>query len=80
MDFDHRIRMGAGISWLKLSPYDAGKDNIPFYLDKILNNGTNAYLVHPALQFAYINLFLEFVYYKKGKWQFSIPRQGAYQG
>ena len=74
LDFDHRISMGIGVSWLKLSKYESGQDNTPFYLDKILP-GPPADTVHPALQFSYINLFLEYVYYKKGRWQFSIPLQ-----
>lgn len=74
LDFDHRISFGLGVSWLKLSGYDAGKGNTPFYLDKILP-GPPVDTVHPALQFRYINLFMEYVYYKKGRWQFSIPLQ-----
>ena len=75
LDFDHRIRIGAGLSMLKLSPYETGRDNTPFYLDKIISDTAGTYLVHPELQFRYVNLFLEYVYYKSGKWQFSIPIQ-----
>jgi len=75
LDFDHRIRIGAGLSILKLSPYEPGSDNTPFYLDKIITDTVGVHLVHPALLFRYINLFAEYVYYKSGRWQFSIPIQ-----
>jgi len=75
LDFDHRIRIGAGLSMLKLSPYEPGRDNTPFYLDKIVTDTGGTYTFHPALEFRYVNLFLEYVYYKSGKWQFSIPIQ-----
>jgi len=75
LDFDNRIRMGIGLSWLKLGDYKAGKSNVPFYLDRILTNVSGTHTVHPALQFRYVNLFVEYVYYKAGKWQFSFPIQ-----
>ena len=75
LDFDSRIKMGLGVSWLKLSKYAIGKDNTPFYLDKSIIDLSGLHTVHPALQFRYVNLFLEYVYYKAGKWQFSIPIQ-----
>lgn len=75
LDFDNRIRMGAGISWLKLADYKVGENNIPFYLDKSFTDASGPHTVHPALQFRYVNLFVEYVYYKAGKWQFSFPIQ-----
>ena len=75
LDFDHRIGMGIGISWLQLSRYDARRDNTPFYLDKVIVNSAAASIVHPELQFSYVNLFVEYTYFKTGKWQFSVPVQ-----
>jgi hypothetical protein len=71
VDFDSRIKLGFGVSWLKLSKHEVGKNNIPFYID--INSGI--YELHPALQFRYANLFIEYVYFKTGKWEFSIPIQ-----
>jgi hypothetical protein len=73
LDFDNRIKMGIGISWLKLSKYHIGRDNTPFYIDKYIADQSGLQIVHPELQFRYVNLFVEYVYYKTGKWQFSIP-------
>lgn len=75
VDFNNHIRMGAGISWLKLGNYDLAKDNTPFYLDKSFTDSSGPHTVHPFLQFRYLNLFLDYVYYNKGPWQFSIPVQ-----
>jgi hypothetical protein len=75
VDYGNRIRMGAGISWLQLSNYEKGKDNTPFYLDKSFTDSSGPHTVHPALQFRYVNLFLDYVYYNSGRWQFSIPIQ-----
>ncbi|HEY4800056.1 MAG TPA: hypothetical protein VII99_13335 [Bacteroidia bacterium] len=69
LDFDHRIRIGAGISWLQLSSYKAGRDNSPFYLD----NTIGSVIVHPELKFTYADLFIEYVYFDSKKWQFSVP-------
>jgi len=73
LDFDNRIRFGVGVSWLKLGAFDIGKDNTPFYLDKIILTLSGIDTIHPSLQFRYINLFVEYVYYNSSKWQFSIP-------
>lgn len=75
VDFDQRISMGAGISWLKRPSYEIGQNNLPFYLDKIIVESSGNSVIHPALQFRYLNLFLEYVYYKTGKWHFSLPIQ-----
>ncbi len=75
VDYNNHIRMGLGISWLKLGDYDPGADNTPFYLDKTVIDPSGVYTLHPALQFRYINVFLDYVYFKSGKWQFSIPIQ-----
>lgn len=75
LDFNHTVRVGAGLSWLQLSSYKNGKDNSPFYLDKTFSDASGVYTVHPALEFRYINLFFEYVYYQSKKWQFSVPLQ-----
>lgn len=74
-DFNHTVRVGAGVSWLKLSTYDPGRNNIPFYLDKTISDASGIYIVHPALDFRYMNVFFEYVYFNSGKWQFSVPLQ-----
>ena len=74
-DYNHCVRVGAGISWLKLSPYKTGIDNTPFYLDNTLIDTTGIYYTHPALKFWYVNVFFEYVYFNSRKWQFSIPLQ-----
>jgi hypothetical protein len=71
LDFDSRIKLGFGVSWLKLLKYEVGKNNTPFYID--INAGVDE--LHPALQFRYANLYIEYVYFKTGKWEFSIPIQ-----
>jgi hypothetical protein len=74
LDFGHRVRFGLGVSWLQLSPYQKGADNTPFYLDKIITNtqGKND-TVHPALSFSHYDIYLEYVFYKTKRWQFSVP-------
>ncbi len=76
LDFNHTVRVGAGYSVLRLSNHKDGTDNTPFYLDKTIKNisGIDT-TVHPELQFSYINLFFEYVYFKSKKWQFSVPLQ-----
>jgi hypothetical protein len=74
LDFNHRVRTGLGLSWLQLSPYREGKDNTPFYLDKIIINAQGkADTVHPALSFGHFDWYLEYVFYKTKHWQFSVP-------
>lgn len=74
LDFGHRVRFGLGVSWLQLSPYRKGRDNTPFYLDKfILNSQGKTDTVHPALSFTHFDLYLEYVFYKTKRWQFSVP-------
>ena len=75
LEFNRRISMGVGISWLKRPPYEPAQNNLPFYLDKLLVEPTGSSVIHPALQFRYLNLFFEYVYYKTGKWHFSLPIQ-----
>ena len=75
LDFDSRIKFGMGISWLKLSKYEVGRNNTPFYIDKTFADLSGYHTVHPALQFRYVNLFVDYVYYNVGKWQFSVPVQ-----
>lgn len=75
LNFNNHIKMGVGISWLKLGDYKVGTDNTPFYLDKSFIDATGPHTVHPYLQFRYLNFFLDYVYYKSGKWEFSIPIQ-----
>jgi hypothetical protein len=75
IDFDNRIRMGVGLSWLKLPDYRSDRDNTPFFISKSFTDYSGFHTVHPALQFRYLNFFLDYVYYKNGKWQFSIPIQ-----
>lgn len=74
-EFNHTVRVGAGISWLQLSPPEAGKDNTPFYLDKTFSDASGIHTVHPALEFRYASLFFEHVYFNSRKWQFSVPMQ-----
>lgn len=75
LEFNHTVRVGAGVSWLNLSPYDSRKENSPFYLDKTFSDTAGIHVVHPALDFRYVNVFFEYVYYNSGKWQFSVPLQ-----
>ena len=75
LEFNHRVRIGAGISWLQLSRYKKGIDNKPFYLDKTFSDASGIYTVHPALQFRYVHLFFEYIYFRNRKWQCSIPLQ-----
>jgi hypothetical protein len=75
VDFNNHIRFGAGISWLKLSGYKPGRNNSPFYLDKIMYDsaGNISDTVHPALSFVYGHLIAEYIFFRTEKWQFGIP-------
>lgn len=75
LDFNHTVRVGAGVSWLQLSNYKTGSDNTPFYLDKVIIDSTGTYTAHPALNFFYVNVFFEYIYFNSRKWQFSVPMQ-----
>ncbi len=67
VDFNNTVRIGAGISWLYVSPYENGRDNTPFHIISGIDT--------MKLQFRYINLFFEYIYFKSKKWQFSVPLQ-----
>jgi len=76
LDFNHHIRTGIGLSWLQLAPYNKRRDNTPFYLDKIITDAQGkADTVHPALTFRYADWYVEYIFYKSKRWQFSIPLQ-----
>lgn len=77
MEWSRTVRIGAGISWLKLSRYRAGIDNTPFYLDKQFSDLDGIHTVHPALEFRYVNVFFEYVYFHSRKWQFSVVLQAG---
>jgi len=75
-EFNHHIRFGGGINWLKLPDYEAGRDNTPFYLQKIIIDSTGkADTLHPALKLSYFNYYVEYIFYRTRHWQFSIPIQ-----
>ncbi len=67
LDFNHTVRVGLGLSLLQVSSYENGRDNTPFY--------TISGIDTMKLQFRYINLFFEYIYFKSKKWQFSVPLQ-----
>ena len=74
LDFNHYISTGLGLSWLDLSSYVKGTDNTPFYLDKVIISPLGKPdTVHPALRFHYFSWFVNCVFYKNNRWQFSIP-------
>lgn len=76
LDFNHHIRTGVGLSWLQLSPYKTGRNNSPFYLDKIITDVKGrSDTVHPALSFRYFDVYAEYIFYKSKRWQFSVPLQ-----
>lgn len=76
VEFNHHIRFGGGINWLKLPDYRADIDNTPFYLEKIIiDSAGKSDTLHPALQFSYFNYFVEYIFYRTRHWQFSIPLQ-----
>ncbi|MFH1005090.1 MAG: hypothetical protein V1781_06310 [Bacteroidota bacterium] len=74
VDFDNRIRICGGISWLNRSPYSNTKNNAPFYFEKIIIDSLgNTHTLHSALRFVYFDSYIEYVFYRTTKWQFSIP-------
>lgn len=78
MEWNRIVRIGVGVSWLKLSPYKVGIDNIPFYFDKQISDSTGVlYTVHPALKFRYANVFFEYIYFYSRRWQFSVLLQAG---
>src|ERR1051326_560101 len=64
LNFNRTVAVGAGISWLLLSPPESGKDNTPFYLEKTFTDASGVHTVYPALRFRYINFFFEYVYFR----------------
>jgi hypothetical protein len=77
VDFNHTVRVGVGVSWLKLSRYKEGRDNTPFYLDKIFSDASGTYVVHPKLELRYVHVFFEYVYFHSRRWLFSVPLQAG---
>ena len=75
LDFDHRIILGAGVSWLQLPSYSDSRSNSPFYFDKTVTDTSGTYVVHPSLKFVYANVYAEYIYFRSKKWLFSIPVQ-----
>ena len=75
LKFNDLVTVGAGVSWLQLSPYNKARNNDPFYLDKQFSDAQGNYTVHPELNFRYVDVFFEYVYYRNKKWQFSVPLQ-----
>ena len=75
LDFNNTVKISLGVSWLQLSPYVNGEDNMPFYLDKTFSDNSGMHVVHPELQFRHVDLFFEYVYFNSKKWQFSVPLQ-----
>lgn len=77
VEWGRTVRMGAGVSWLKLSRYRTGIDNTPFYLDKVFSDSAGLHTVHPALEFRYVNVFFEYIYFHSRRWQFSVVLQAG---
>jgi len=65
VEFNERFRIGGGFSNLS-------KNHSPF-LDRNINDGDSVYLA--KLKFNYIAYFVEYVFYNRKKWEFSVPIQ-----
>lgn len=78
LDFNRVVRTGFSWNWIKLSPYKPGRNNTPFYLDKILVDSLGKPdTLHPALQLSYLSYFFEYIFFRSRFWQFSIPLQAG---
>jgi hypothetical protein len=77
VEFNRIVRMGLGVSWIKVSRYRADRNNTPFYLDKVLSDTSGIHTVHPKLELRYVHVFFEYVYFHSRRWQFSIPLQAG---
>lgn len=71
LNYDHWVRMGLGFSQLKLSPYESGADNRPFYIDQPVIDASGEHVVPARLNLFYGILFAEVIYHRTRRWQFS---------
>ncbi len=64
-DFDNKIRIGGGISFLK-NPYST---------EKVIGNSTTGLndTLPAFMHLQYFNYYFEYVYFKTKKWEFSVP-------
>jgi hypothetical protein len=76
MSFAGRLRFGIGYSKL-LTPKYSGRitdDQIPFYEKKILVNSSGIMDTVPSkLHFNYFMYYMQYVFYKTKRWNFSVP-------
>lgn len=63
LNFDNVFRLGCGYAFLK-KPYQVTK--------AITSSGSTVY-VDAQLKFSYANFFVEYVFHKTPKWEFSVP-------
>ena len=65
--FDRKLSLGLGYSWLSTPVVN------PFYLyDEIIGRDT---LINKTLRLNYVCPYIDFIFYKSKKWQYSIPMQ-----
>jgi hypothetical protein len=66
MEFDKKVRLGAGVNWLKS----------PIYKTRYLTSSAGLPdSVEAQLQFRYIAYYVEYVFYRSKRWELSMPFQ-----
>lgn len=76
VEYNKKLRMGAGFCWLRRPDPVRGEDQTPFiYYKPIINDANQADTVPSQLHLLYFTYFADYVYYTKKRWEMSIPIQ-----
>lgn len=75
-EFNGRLRLGAGICWLRKPRFEPGSDQSPFiYLKPVITDANVADTVPSFLNLVYFTYFVDYIYYRKERWELSLPVQ-----
>jgi hypothetical protein len=74
LTFKRKLRIGAGISWLKTDGYWWLTTNVTKDFSIQRPNGETQ-IVKKYLKFMYASYYIDFVFYKTQHWQLSVPIQ-----
>ncbi len=76
VEFNGKLRIGAGFCFLKKPKWDPTEDQSPFvYLKPVVNDQNANDTVPSFLSLTYFSYFAEYIYFNRKKWQFSLPVQ-----
>lgn len=74
-EFQKKLRLGAGFCFLKSPDYN-GRDQTPFIYQKYVWSSSGIPEKVPSfLKLRYFCYFVDYVYYKKNRWELSVPVQ-----